>query len=74
MLNTEYSLRQKAGKRLQRAFASTTAVVIDRSAHDPDAPEGEQAASRRFLRVTRSAPFPDVWTRAMRTVHVEAIA
>lgn len=61
-------------QRLQRNFASVTSVVLDASAFDPTAPESEQAASRRFLRVTRSAPFPDVWLRAMRTVHREVPA
>lgn len=53
--------------RLHRGFANVCTVAIDPSAHDPDAPEAPAAASRRFLRVTRSAPFPEVWGRAMRT-------
>lgn len=61
-------------QRLQRNFGSVTCVSIDASAHDPDAPEAEPAASRRFLRVTRSAPFPEVWLRAMRSVHTEVPA
>jgi uncharacterized protein (DUF58 family) len=61
-------------QRLSRSFASVCSVVIDRSAHDPDAPEGAPAASRRFLRVTRSAPFPDIWTRAMQSQYAGAPA
>jgi uncharacterized protein (DUF58 family) len=59
-------------QRLQRSFGSLCSVVIDPSATDPDAPEGAPAASRRLLRVTRSAPFPEVWARAMQTVYAGA--
>ena len=58
-------------QRLQRAFATVCSVVIDPSAYDEAAPEAQPAASRRFLRVTRSAPFPDVWIRAMRVTYAE---
>jgi uncharacterized protein (DUF58 family) len=52
-------------QRLSRAFSSVTVVLIDPSAWDPDAPEGLPAAGRRMVRITRSAPFPEVWHRAM---------
>ena len=61
-------------QRLPRTFGTVCSLVIDPSAYDPDAPEGPPAASRRFLRVTRHAPFPEVWFRAMRTAHVEVPA
>ncbi len=61
-------------QQLNRRFGTVCSLVIDRSAHDAAAPEAAPAASRRFLRVTRSAPFPEVWWRAMRTAHAEASA
>jgi uncharacterized protein (DUF58 family) len=61
-------------QRLQRSFRSVCSVVVDRSAYDPTAPEAAPAASRRFVRITRSAPFPDVWVRAMRVQYAEASA
>lgn len=54
---------------LQRSFSTVCSVVIDPSATDPDAPEGPAAASRRFLRITRRAPFPEIWQRAMQVSH-----
>ena len=61
-------------QRLQRSFGTVCSVVIDQSAYDDDVPEAQPAASRRFLRVTRSAPFPEVWNRAMRVAYAEAPA
>lgn len=52
-------------QRLGRTFSSVTVVVLDPSAWDTDAPEGPAAAGRRMVRITRSAPFPEVWHRAM---------
>jgi uncharacterized protein (DUF58 family) len=52
-------------QRLSRSFSSVTVVLLDPSAWDPDAPEGSPAAGRRMVRITRSAPFPEVWHRAM---------
>ena len=52
-------------QRLARTFSSVSMVVIDPSAWDTNAPEGPAAAGRRMLRITRSAPFPEVWHRAM---------
>jgi uncharacterized protein (DUF58 family) len=60
--------------RLQRAFGTVCSVTIDPSAYDPTAPEGAAAASRRFIRVTRSAPFPDVWVHAMNISYAAAPA
>lgn len=54
-----------AVNRLSRSFAAVTAVLLDPSAWDADAPEGPTALSRRLVRITRSAPFPDAWHRAM---------
>jgi uncharacterized protein (DUF58 family) len=54
-----------AVNKLSRSFAAVTAVLIDRSAWDPKAPEGPQALTRRLVRITRSAPFPEAWHRAM---------
>ncbi|HEV8296849.1 MAG TPA: DUF58 domain-containing protein [Acidimicrobiales bacterium] len=61
-------------QRLTRNFSFVTSVLIDRSAWDPDAPDGALAASRRLLRVTRTAPFPEVWNRAMaQSLHVVSV-
>ncbi|HEX7095297.1 MAG TPA: hypothetical protein VF183_05405 [Acidimicrobiales bacterium] len=54
-------------QRLARSFSSVSLVLLDRSAWDADAPEGPPAASRRVVRITRSAPFPEVWHRAMKS-------
>jgi uncharacterized protein (DUF58 family) len=61
-------------QRLQRTFSTVCSVVVDRSAYDPAAPEAAPAASRRFVRITRSAPFPEVWLRAMRSKYAEVSA
>jgi uncharacterized protein (DUF58 family) len=52
-------------QRLARSFSSVTVVLLDDSAWDADAEEGPPAAGRRVVRVSRSAPFPEVWHRAM---------
>jgi uncharacterized protein (DUF58 family) len=54
-----------AVQKLSRSFASVTAVLVDPSAWDPDAPPGQHAATRQLVRVTRDDPFPGVWNRAM---------
>ena len=61
-------------QRLQRTFGSVCSVVVDRSAYDPAAPEAAPAASRRFVRITRSATFPEVWLRAMRVQYADVSA
>ena len=61
-------------QRLQRAFGSVCSVVVDRSAYDPAAPEAAPAASRRFVRITRSATVPEVWLRAMSVQYADVSA
>ena len=50
---------------LARHFGQLTSVVVDRSSWDPAAPEAPASANRRWVTVTRSAPFPAVWDAAM---------
>jgi uncharacterized protein (DUF58 family) len=54
-----------AVQRLARSFSSITTVIVDRSAWDGSEPENGAAATRRLIRITRDAPFPEVWHRAM---------
>ena len=48
-----------------RHFSQVVSVSVDRSAWDPAAPEAAPSANRRWVTVTRSAPFPRVWDAAM---------
>ena len=52
-------------QRLGRGFAAVVLVMLDVSAWDPDAPEGAPSGGRRIVRISRSAPFPEAWHRAM---------
>lgn len=52
-------------QRLGRGFAAVALVLLDASAWDPEAPESAPPAGRRVVRISRSAPFPEAWHRAM---------
>jgi uncharacterized protein (DUF58 family) len=47
--------------RLRTRYGWVRIVVLDRSAWDPTAPEGQTASTQHLLRVTRTRPFAAVW-------------
>ena len=67
--------RAAAVGRLSRGFSFVTAVIIDRTTWDPAAEvEGPATATRRMVRISKNAPFPNVWHSAMATYTNESVA